>query len=150
MPEETASRGEASAQTLTSPNDPASVAAAAAQVAGLTFTRAPDFKVCFSDFHRSRVGNGTVNIVFSRTAHAQSLQMLANIIEEHVEVIMSWTQLKMVAENLASAVAAIEAEVGTIPIPRDFQINEAGNRAIVRALGLSLTRQRPTGAGSSD
>jgi len=148
MPEETASRGEASDQTPTfNPNDPASVFAAAA--AALMFTRAPDYKVCFSDFHRSRVGNGTYTIVFSKVAHAPSSQMLANIIEEHVEIIMSWTQLKMVAENMVSAISAIEAEVGTIPLPSNFQINEAGSRAVVRALGLSLTRQTPPGTGSS-
>lgn len=148
MPEETASRGEASAQTLTfTPNDPASVAAAAA--VALTFTRAPDFKVCFSDFHSPKVGNGTYTIVFSRVAHAPSSQILPNVIEEQVEIIMSWTQLKIITENMVSAIAAIEAEVGTIPFPSNFQINEAGNRAVVRALGLSLTRQTPPGAGSS-
>ncbi len=144
MPEETPSRGEVSAQT--DPNNPASVAAAAA---ALRFTRAPDYKVCFSDFHRSRVGNGTFTIVFSRIeAHTPSPQMPANVVEEHVEIIMSWTQLKLVTENLVSAIAAIEAEVGAIPFPRNFQINEEANRAIVRALGLSPTSEAPPGAKS--
>jgi len=137
VPEETTPREEASAQPAT----PASVVAAAA--ATLTFVRAPDFKVCFSDFHQIRAGNGVLTVVFSKTTHAPAGPMIANIIEEHVEVVMSWTQLKMVAQNLSASVSAIEAELGPIPFPRDFRINDAANRAIVRALGLSLSSETP-------
>src|SRR5271170_3544392 len=125
MPEEPTSPSEASQIPAFNPNDPASVAAAAAAI--LTFTRAPDCKTIFTDLHRLRVGNGVVNIIFCKTSHTPGPQILGNIIEEYVEIVMSWTQLKMLTQNLSSTLSAIEAEVSPIPVPQSFRINQDAN-----------------------
>jgi hypothetical protein len=100
-----------------------------------TFTRAPEYRTIISDFHRARVGNGTANIIFSQVSHAPSAQILGNIIEEKVELVLSWTQLKMVSMNLASIVKAIETEIGPIPVPQGYQVIDANNQLAVRSLG---------------
>jgi hypothetical protein len=131
VPEQTGR--EASAQTTSV--KPASVAGAAAH---LTFTRAPDFKTIFSDMVRPTIGNGSINIVFSKLTHEPSMNMQTNIVEEQAQVVMTWTQFKMVMQNFSSILAAIETEVGPIPIPHAFRPSDASNRAIVRALWLTL------------
>jgi hypothetical protein len=129
------------------PTDPASVAAAAAS---LTFTRAPDFKTIFADMVRPRIGNGSITIVFGKLSHRPSLQMEANVIEEHIEIVMTWTQFKMVMQNFSSILSAIETEIGPIPIPETFRPSDETNRAIVRALGMtaSLSSDLPQRAKS--
>jgi hypothetical protein len=117
------------------PNDPASVVAAAE--AALVFTRTSDFKSVFSDVNRLRVGNGTVTVTFSKITHSPSVQANPNIIEEQAEVTMSWVQFKMAVLNCVSLLSAIEAEVGSIPLPKSHKINDERNRTAVRALGMS-------------
>jgi hypothetical protein len=110
---------------------------AAAAAAGLTFTRASDYKAIFSDFNRLRVGNGSVTITFSKQNHAPSLQAAANIIEEQAEVTMSWIQFKMMVLNFTSVLSAIETEIGPIPIPKVVKIDDERNRKLIRGLGIS-------------
>jgi hypothetical protein len=144
--EETTSKASSQAAPF-NPDEPASVAAAAPS---LTFTRAPDFKTIFSDIVRPTIGNGSITIVFSKLTHKPSLNVQTNIVEEHVEVVMTWTQFKMVMQNFSSILSAIETEVGPIPMPHAFRASDASNRAIVRALGLtaSPTSDAPTRAES--
>lgn len=117
------------------PANPASVAAAAA--AALTFVRAPDFKTIFSDLARSRVGNGIVGILFSRVTHPPGAAILTNIVEDQAEIVMTWTQFKMVIQLWSSLLSAIETEIGPIPLPQSFQVSEDNSRAIVRTLGFA-------------
>jgi hypothetical protein len=146
MPEETAPPSGPSTQPIFNPDDPASFAAAAK--AFFTFTRAPDFKAFFCDMARSRLGNGTITLVFGKLAHAPSLEMVANIIEEHAEIAMSWTQLKMLVQNWSAILSAIETHIGPIPIPASFHLTDPEES--VRGLGLSTpsTRDAPSGARS--
>jgi hypothetical protein len=109
----------------------------AAAAASLVFTRAPDYRVIFSDFNRSRVGNGSVTITFSKQTHTPSLQANPNIIEEQAEVTLSWIQFKIMILNFTSILSAIETEIGSIPLPKVFKIDDEKNRQVVRSLGIS-------------
>ena len=102
----------------------------------LTFSRASDYRSIFSDLHQMRIGNGNVYITFSKTTRAPSASMLANIVEEQCEIVMTWTQIKMLALNLSAAVSAVEEGIGPISIPTGFQINPAANLAVVKSLGF--------------
>jgi hypothetical protein len=122
-----------------SPTDPSSL---------LSSSRAPDYNIIFSDIHRARLGNGTVSVTFSRTTHPPGLQTLNNIIEEQCDIVMSWTQIKMVAMNLSAIVTAIEEEIGPISIPSAFRISHEANLAVVRSLGYPPPA-RGTAAGDA-
>ena len=105
-------------------------------LSALTFSRSSDFKSTFVDIHQIRIGTGTTNITFSKTAHVIGAAMLGSIVEEQCEIVISWAQMKMLFMNLSSIVNAIEEEIGPIPIPIGFQINPDANLAVVRSLGL--------------
>ena len=105
-------------------------------VSQLQFSRSPEFRSFFSDVHRVRIGNGTVSITFSATTHEPSLSNVGNIIEEQAELLVSWTQLKIISLNLTALVAAIEEEISHIPIPTSFRINMEANRLTARSLGF--------------
>ena len=103
------------------------------------FERSPEYRTIYSDLHRFRLGNGTANIVFSRTGHNPGVQMDVTAVEEQVEIVVSWMQLKMIAMNLAATIAALEEEIGDIPIPAGFSVNEDVVREVVRSLGIPRT-----------
>jgi hypothetical protein len=109
-------------------------AAQAQLIANLTFTRAADYKTIYSNVFRTRVGNGDITIVFSRATHVPSLAVQGNIIEEQVEIVMSWQQLKMLQEGLRAPVDGIDKEVGEITLPTVFKKN-IDARAVIRGLG---------------
>jgi hypothetical protein len=102
----------------------------------LTFSRASDYKSIFSDLHQMRIGNGNVYITFSKTTRAPGASMLANIVEEHCEIVMTWPQIKMLALNLSATVSAVEEGIGPISIPTGFRINPAANLTAVKSLGF--------------
>jgi hypothetical protein len=108
----------------------------AEQLAGLTFTRSPDYKTIYSNLFRTRIGNGDITLVCSRITHAPSLKAAANIVEEQVEVVMSWPQLKMLEQMLRSLVDTLEQEIGEIQIPTSYTPNPEGQRAAIRSLGF--------------
>lgn len=110
----------------------------------LTFARSSDFKSTFADVHQIKLGTGTTNITFSKTTHPIGSAMLGNIVEEQCEIVISWEQLKMLFMNLSATVSAIEDEIGPIPVPRSFQINQDAHRAVVRSLGLPSRKAEPS------
>jgi hypothetical protein len=114
----------------------------AEQLASLTFTRSPDYKTIYSNLFRTRIGNGDITIVCSRTTHTPSLRAPANVIEEQVEVVMSWPQLKMLEQMLRSLVDTLEQEIGEIQIPKAYNTNPEGQRAAILALGFPSQGQK--------
>jgi Protein of unknown function (DUF3467) len=106
------------------------------QLAGLSFTRSPDYKTIYSNLFRTRIGSGDISIVFSRNTHTPSLTATANIVEEQVEVVMSGPQLKMLEQMLHTLVDTLEQEVGEIQIPMAFKTNLEAQRAAIRSLGF--------------
>lgn len=108
----------------------------AAALAAIEFRRSPDYRTIFSDLHRFRLGNGTVNIVFSKTAHVPGIQMNPTVFEEEVEIVVSWMQLKMITMNLAMTIHAIEQELGEISIPEGFGPDFETAIANVRSLNI--------------
>jgi hypothetical protein len=110
-------------------------------LANISFRRAGDYKNIYSDLFKAIIGNGQLTIIFSRATHEPSATAETNIIEEQLEIVMSWPQMKMLAMHLISLVQAVEKEVGSIPIPNVFQNfireNPQAQENIVRGLGLS-------------
>jgi hypothetical protein len=102
----------------------------------LTFTRSADYKTISSNVFRPRIGNGNIAIVCCRTTHTPGIEISANIIEEQIEITMSWTELKMLEQTLRAIVDALDHEVGEIPTPTSFKINPEGQRAAARGLGF--------------
>jgi hypothetical protein len=117
----------------------------AAALAELSFSRASDYQSFFSDFHRMRIGNGSINIVFSKTTHSPGVQFTGSVVEEKAEVVMTWTQMKMMFINFSQTIEAIEKELGAIPVPQNFQPDLVLARDIVRGLLLS---PRASGGGN--
>ncbi len=105
-------------------------------LAGLTFTRSPEYKVVYSNVFRTRVGGGDITLIFSRITHVPSIAVAGDVVEEQIEVVMSWQQLKQFEMALKSVVDAIEQEVGEIQVPTVFKIDQDGQRAVVRSLGF--------------
>jgi hypothetical protein len=110
-------------------------------LSGVSFTRSADYRTIYSNLIRTRLGPGEVVMVISRMTHSPSRTAEVNTIEEQVEIIVGWPQLKMLSSVLASLVTAIEEEVGAIPVPIPFQHAAESQpemqRAAVRSLGLS-------------
>jgi hypothetical protein len=110
----------------------------------LTFASPSDFKSTFADVHQIRLGTGTTNITFSKTTHVLGSAMLGNVVEEQCEIVISREQMKMLFMNLSATVSAIEDEIGPIPVPRSFQINQDAHRAVIRSLNLPSRKAEPS------
>ena len=82
-----------------------------------SFTRADDYKRLYSDIFRTRIGNGDLTLIFSKTTHDPGIDVSGNIIEEQVEVTLTWTHMKVLASLLSSLTQAVETEIGPIPLP---------------------------------
>jgi hypothetical protein len=98
----------------------------------LTVTRSPAYRTIFSNVFRTRLGAGEVTLIFSRLAHRPSIAAAVDSIEEEVEIVMSWPQLKMFIKTLQGVVEAIDSEVGEIKVPANFQSNLDANAASQR------------------
>jgi hypothetical protein len=109
----------------------------------LSITRSIDYKSIYSNIFKTRIGNGEITIIFSRITHAPSIAPAeGNIVEEQLEIVMAWPQLKMFVLHLTGLVNAVEAELGSIPVPEAFRqslrANPDAQRNVVRTLGLSI------------
>lgn len=108
------------------------------------FTRSPEYRVVYADLYRPRLGNGDVTLVFSRTAHEPAFSTEATVIEEQVEVVVSWGVVKLLTAHLGTLMAAVEDELGEIPVPAGITFDIDRQREAVRSLGL--TRSTPKSA----
>src|ERR1700730_2429576 len=70
-------------------------AAEVAEAANIHFERSADFKTIYSNFFRTRTGNGDFSLIFSRITHTPGLDIAGNIMEEQAEIIITWQQLKI-------------------------------------------------------
>jgi hypothetical protein len=127
------SRGPASA-TSSQPSQP-ELRALAQLISNLTVTRSADYRTIYSNVFRTRVGNGDVTVIFSRLTHNPSITAAGDVIEEQVEIVMTWSQLKMFAQALRTLVDVIDQEVGEIEIPSGFRLNPEAQRSAIRTLG---------------
>jgi hypothetical protein len=106
----------------------------------VSFSRSSDYKSVYSNFFRTRVGNGDVTIIFSKFTHTSGVDVVGDVVEEQIEVVMAWPMLKILADQISSLVDAIELELCIIPtpqnaiVPADIQIEK--QQQIVRSLGL--------------
>jgi hypothetical protein len=111
--------------------------ALAEAIANLAVTRSAEYRTIYSNVFRPRIGNGDVTLIFSKLDHAPSLAANANVLEEQVEIVMAWSQLKMLTLTLNSIVNALEQEVGEVKIPTSFKIDLENQRAVIRTLGFT-------------
>jgi hypothetical protein len=112
----------------------------------ISYTRSADYKEVFVNLFKGRIGNGEAAILFSKITHTPSLAATPNVVEEQVEITMTWVQLKILSIYIGDIVQGIEDELGVIPIPATFQqgirANPQAQRAVVKSLGLTAS---PTG-----
>ena len=98
--------------------------------------RSPNYQAFFSNAFRLRFTVGDANITFAQFMETPGADQQNNILE-HMNVTMSWPQLKMLAEYMNVAVQEMEREVGPIPrlaIPREELRENA--LAIIRAFTI--------------
>jgi hypothetical protein len=112
-------------------------------------TRANDYKAIYCNIFRTAISHGELTIVFSKLTHLPGLNVAGSIIEEQIEVALAWPHMKILAATLDSLVQAVEAEVGVIPVPKQFTETMVGavdrQRTAIRTLGLSAEiPQTPT------
>jgi hypothetical protein len=120
------------------------------QIAALSVTRSAEYRSIYSDIFRARIGSGDATLIFSRLTHSPSIAAAGNVIEEQVEVVMSWPHLKMLEHTLRNLVDAIEQEIGEIKLPAAFNPNLEAQRIAIRSLGLSSSTKKPNPTGPSD
>ena len=110
-------------------------------------TRASDYKAIFCNIFRTAIGHGELTVVFSKLTHLPGMNVGGNIIEEQIEVVLAWPHMKILAATLDALVQAVEAEVGTIPVPRQFTEAIVGavdrQRNAIRTLGMSAEISPP-------
>ena len=75
--------------------------------------RSPDYRRLFSNHFFLRFAPGDANITFSQLIDVPG-STSQDVIQEQVNITMSWTQLKMLGEYISSTVQAMEREVGPI------------------------------------
>lgn len=114
----------------------------------LSVVRSDEYRTVFSDLYRVRLGNGDLTLIFSKLTHTPSISAEPDILEEQVEIVMTWSTIKMLQLHLASLIGGIEQELGSIPVPTAFLANTnltpTAQRAVVRGFGLSTTEAAPT------
>jgi hypothetical protein len=107
----------------------------------VSFTRSDEYKTVFSNFFRIRVGLGEITLIFSKIAHTPGILAEPNVVEEQMEVALTWSSIKMLQLHLSSLISGIEQEVGEILIPNGFlaspSMSPAAQREIIRTFGLS-------------
>lgn len=110
-------------------------------LAALTVTRSSDYKTVYCNIYRTRISATEVTIVLSRITHRPGILITGDVIEEQIEIVMAWPELKMFEKTMRSLVDAFEMEVGIIPISPTFQPNLESQREAVKMLGLSTTER---------
>jgi len=123
------------AQGTSSQSSQPELRALAQLISNLTVTRSADYRTIYSNVFRTRVGNGDGTVNISRLTHNPSITAAGDVIEEQVEIVMTWSQLKMIAQALHTLVDAIDQEVGEIQIPSNFRLNPEAQRSAIRTLG---------------
>jgi hypothetical protein len=123
------------AQATSSQSSQPELRALAQLISNLTVTRSADYRTIYSNVFRTRVGNGDVTVIFSRLTHNPSITAAGDVIEEQVEIVVTWSQLKMFAQALRTLVDVIDQEVGEIEIPSSFRLNPEAQRSAIRTLG---------------
>lgn len=100
----------------------------------MTGTRSPHYRTVSSNVFRTRLNIGEATIIFSRLYAPPGISAVSTGIEEEVEVVMSWAQMKMLQITLGSIVKAIEEEAGEIKLSSAFKENYEGQREAIKTL----------------
>jgi hypothetical protein len=110
-------------------------------------TRANDYKAVYCNIFRTAIGHGELTVVFSKLTHPPGITVAGSIIEEQIEIVLAWPHMKILAATLDALVQAVEAEVGVIPVPKQFIEAMVGavdrQRNGIRTLGMSAEPPAP-------
>lgn len=99
--------------------------------------RVPDYRRVFSNHFFIRFAPGDTSITFSQLIDEPPGASLQNVIQEHVNIIMSWTQLKMLGEYISATVQEMEREVGPITtIGPSIEQLEEQSREIIKGFAI--------------
>jgi hypothetical protein len=94
------------------------------------------FRLVQCHLFRAKLTSGEVTLTVSTIVDQPGIPR-TEAIEDQVAIAMSWPELKMLAQHLATLVSAIEQEIGPIPIPHVFAATVESHLAAVRTLGMS-------------
>jgi hypothetical protein len=100
------------------------------------FVRSPEYRSIYANVIRARIGNGDITAIVYKTTHETGLDISALVATEEAEIIMTWTQAKMIAMVLAGIIEDIETLIGPISLPGGFQIDRETQAAVIRGLGF--------------
>jgi hypothetical protein len=113
----------------------------------LTWGRSALYRVVYCHLFRTRLTSGDITLTVS-TVTDQKPGDTGLIVEDQAAIVMSWSEMKMLAQHLSVLVAAIEQDIGQIPIPHAFSPTVEGQLPIVRSLGMSRPNASAPAAAS--
>ena len=100
--------------------------------------RAPEFRRIFSNHFFIRFAPGDTNITFSQLIDVSGSSE-QNVIQEQVNIVLSWTQLKMLGEYVSSAVQAMERDGGPI-ITTGLSVEELQKQSTEIVKGFTIRK----------
>jgi hypothetical protein len=103
---------------------------------GVTWSRSNLFRHVYCQVFRARLTAGDVTLTVSTITDQFGL-VRTEAIEDQVAIVMSWSELKMLTQHLETLVAAIEQDIGPIPVPHAFRPTVDAQLVAVRTLDMS-------------
>jgi hypothetical protein len=102
----------------------------------LTWGRSALYRVIYCHLFRTRLSPGDITLTVG-TVTDQRPGETNLMIEDQIAIVLSWAEMKMLAQHLSVLVATIEQDIGPISIPHLFSPSVEAQLPIVRSLGMS-------------
>jgi len=102
----------------------------------VTWSRSDLYRLVYCQLFRTKLTSGDITLTVS-TLNDQAGFVRTEVVEDQVAIVMSWSELKMLAQHLETVVVAIEQDIGPIPIPHAFRPTVDAQLVAVRTLGMS-------------
>jgi hypothetical protein len=112
----------------------------------LTWSRSALYRVIYCHLFRTRLSPGDITLTMG-TMTDQRPGDASLIIEDQTAIVMSWAEMKMLAQHLSTLVAAIEQDIGPISIPHAFSPSVETQLSVIRSLGMSRQDDSPPAEG---
>jgi hypothetical protein len=107
-----------------------------AAIGNVTWNRSALYRIICCHLFRTRLTAGDITLTVS-TLTDQRPGDTNVIVEDQAAISMSWAEMKMLAQQLSAIVAAIEQDIGPIPIPYAFLPTVESQLPVIRSLGMS-------------
>jgi hypothetical protein len=102
----------------------------------LTWTRSALYRLIYCQLFRTRITPGDITLTVSTLTDQRPGQTDLTV-EDQAAIVMSWPEMKMLVQQLSVIVAAIEQDIGPIPIPRGYLPTVEAQLPVIQSLGLS-------------